>query len=78
MDPTAKSTDTVTGILLQDVLRHLKATNNEMLLPTNVRGVTGQGNVNKIKISLQVISPNKGFPNHASLLMATVLSLVLL
>ena len=34
--------DTVTELLWQDALQHLKATNNEMLLPTNVKDVIGQ------------------------------------
>lgn len=42
MDSTAKSMDTVTELLWQDALQHLKATNNEMLLPTNVKDVIGQ------------------------------------
>lgn len=53
MDSTAKSVDTVTELLWQDALHHLKATNNEVLLPTNVRDIIGQDSVNKIKSRLR-------------------------
>lgn len=52
MDSTAKSTDAVMELLWQDVLRHLKATNNGVLLPTNVKDVIGQESVNKIESRL--------------------------
>lgn len=49
---TAKSSDTVTELLWKDALCHLKHTNNEVLLPTNVRDMIGQDNVDKIKSRL--------------------------
>lgn len=53
MESAPKSTETLTELLWQDALRLLKATNNEVLLPTNVRDMIGQGNVNKIKTRLR-------------------------
>lgn len=50
---TVNSMDTVTELLWQDALRHLKYTNNEVLLPTNVRDMIGQDNVDKIKSRLR-------------------------
>lgn len=52
-NPTTKSSDTVTELLWKDALRHLKYTNNEVLLPTNVRDMIGQDNVDKIKSRLR-------------------------
>ncbi|KAJ9286288.1 transcriptional regulator family: HMG [Paecilomyces variotii] len=48
----AESMDQVTDLLWQDALRHLTATNNEVLLPINVTDLIGQSNVNKIKARL--------------------------
>lgn len=52
MKSAAESTDTITELLWQDALRHLKSTNNEVLLPINVTDMIGQGNVDKIKTRL--------------------------
>lgn len=53
MEPTAESMSTVTELLWQDALRHLTSTNNEVLLPTNVRDMIGKENVEKIKSRLR-------------------------
>ncbi|BCR91626.1 HMG-box domain-containing protein [Aspergillus chevalieri] len=62
-NPTTKSSDTVTELLWKDALRHLKYTNNEVLLPTNVRDMIGQDNVDKIKSRLSALlgAPVVGF-----------------
>ncbi|KAE8148543.1 hypothetical protein BDV25DRAFT_158119 [Aspergillus avenaceus] len=52
MKTSADSTDKVTELLWQDALRHLEATNNEVLLPINVTDIIGQGNVDKIRARL--------------------------
>ena len=53
MEPTVESMSTVTELLWQDALRHLTSTNNEVLLPTNVRDMIGKENVEKIKSRLR-------------------------
>jgi hypothetical protein len=50
--PTSASMDCVTELLWQDALHHLDATNNEILLPTNVIDMIGNINVDKIKARL--------------------------
>ncbi|KAI9928002.1 hypothetical protein ASPWEDRAFT_184745 [Aspergillus wentii DTO 134E9] len=49
---SSESSDKATELLWQDALRHLDATNNEVLLPTNVIDMIGQSNVDKIKSRL--------------------------
>lgn len=49
MGPTGDSLNKVTELLWEDALRHLKSTNNEVLLPSNVTDVIGQENLDKIK-----------------------------
>jgi hypothetical protein len=48
----AESMDQVTELLWQDALRHLNATDNELLLPINVTDLIGQSNVNKLRARL--------------------------
>ncbi|KKK24882.1 hypothetical protein ARAM_000112 [Aspergillus rambellii] len=55
MKSVTTSTDNLTELLWQDALRHLGATNNEVLLPTNVMDLIGQDNVDKIKSRLCVL-----------------------
>lgn len=52
MQPTGDSLNKVTELLWEDALRHLKSTNNEVLLPSNVTDIIGQENLNKIKSRL--------------------------
>lgn len=47
-----ESSDKVTELLWEDALRHLKSTNNEVLLPSNVTDIIGQENLEKIKARL--------------------------
>lgn len=47
-----ESSDKVTELLWEDALRHLKSTNNEVLLPSNVTDIIGQENLDKIKARL--------------------------
>lgn len=46
------SLDKVTELLWEDALGHLKSTNNEVLLPSNVTDIIGHGNLDKIKARL--------------------------
>lgn len=48
-EDTTESMDRTTELLWHDALRHLPATNNEVLLPTNIMEIVGEHNVNKIK-----------------------------
>lgn len=53
MNMAGDSSDKVTELLWQDALRHLKHTNNEVLLPSNVTDIIGHGNLDKIKTRLR-------------------------
>ncbi|KAL4860448.1 hypothetical protein BDV12DRAFT_205047 [Aspergillus spectabilis] len=55
MKTTTQSTDNLTELLWQDALRHLRSTNNEVLLPKNVVDIIGQDNVNKIRNRLSAL-----------------------
>lgn len=52
MESTSDSLDKVTELLWEDALRHLKSTNNEVLLPRNVTDIIGKENLDKIKARL--------------------------
>jgi hypothetical protein len=52
MESTSDSLDKVTELLWEDALRHLKSTNNEVLLPSNVTDIIGKENLDKIKARL--------------------------
>jgi hypothetical protein len=52
MESTSESLDKVTELLWEDALRHLKSTNNEVLLPSNVTDIIGKENLDKIKARL--------------------------
>lgn len=52
MESTSRSLDNITEMLWEDALRHLKSTNNEVLLPSNVTDIIGKGNLDKIKARL--------------------------
>lgn len=52
MELAGESSDKVTELLWEDALRHLKSTNNEVLLPSNVTDFIGHGNLDKIKARL--------------------------
>ncbi|RAH64040.1 HMG-box domain-containing protein [Aspergillus aculeatinus CBS 121060] len=55
MRAPVERTDNITELLWQDALRHLRNTNNEVLLPLNVVDIIGQRNVDKIKTRLSML-----------------------
>ncbi|KAL1963807.1 hypothetical protein VTN77DRAFT_7873 [Rasamsonia byssochlamydoides] len=63
MNPPSQSLNQATELLWQDALRHLRFTNNEILLPANIVDLIGHRNVEEIKARLCALlrAPVVGF-----------------